>query len=181
MRIISGRHKGRRIKAPKNLPTRPTTDRAKEALFNILEHQYDFSEISVLDLFAGIGSISLEFSSRGVHNISLVETNINCIKHLNQTFEDLAYEAKIYKRDVFQYLEQNQQKHDLIFADPPYEITEEKLNELIALINTQALLKNEDSQIIIEHSKFISLEDHPQFTQSRRYGLSVFSFFKAKE
>lgn len=181
MRIISGRHKGRRINAPKNLPTRPTTDRAKEALFNILEHQYDFSEISVLDLFAGIGSISLEFSSRGVHDISLVEKNINCIKHLNETCEDLAYDPKIYKGDVFEYLEQNKQKHDLIFADPPYEITKEKLHDLIDLINTQALLKNEDSQIIIEHNKFISLEDHPQFVQSRRYGLSVFSFFEAKE
>ncbi|MDN6280256.1 MAG: 16S rRNA (guanine(966)-N(2))-methyltransferase RsmD [Psychroflexus sp.] len=178
MRIISGLHKGRRVNAPKNLPTRPTTDRAKEALFNILEHQYHFSEISVLDLFAGIGSISLEFSSRGVHDISLVEKNINCIKHLNQTFEDLAYEAKIYKRDVFQYLEQNKQKYNLIFADPPYEITKEKLNELITLINTQRLLKNEDSQIIIEHNKFISMEDHSQFVQSRRYGLSVFSFFE---
>lgn len=178
MRIISGMHKGRRIQAPKNLPTRPTTDRAKEALFNILENQYSFSDISILDLFSGIGSISLEFGSRGVKDIDLVEKNSNCIKHLNKTFEGLNLKANINKRDVFQYIEQNKKSYDVIFADPPYEIEKEKLNELIEIINQNEMLKNEDSQIIIEHSKFLSLEDHPQFIQSRRYGLSNFSFFE---
>lgn len=178
MRIISGIHKGRRIQAPKNLPTRPTTDRAKEALFNILENHYDFNAISVLDLFSGIGSISLEFGSRGVHDIDMVEINSHCIKHLNSTIVKLDMNANIIKRDVFQYLEQCPKKYDLIFADPPYEIDKEKLHDLIKIINEKDMLKDEESQIIIEHSKFLNLEDHHQFLQARRYGLSIFSFFE---
>ena len=111
MRIISGKYKGRRITAPKNLPARPTTDIAKEALFNILNNNYYFNSLSVLDLFAGIGSISFEFASRGTENITSVDQHYNSLKFIDKTAKELDLEIKTVKSDVFKFLLKTQQKH----------------------------------------------------------------------
>ena len=104
MRIISGVHKGRRLIPPKKLPVRPTTDRSKEALFNILQHQYDWSSLKVLDLFAGTGSISYEFASRGVTHIFAVDQNSMCIRFIQETSENLALGINTVQSDVIKYL-----------------------------------------------------------------------------
>ena len=105
MRIISGKYKGRKLVAPKKLPVRPTTDMAKEALFNILNNRYYFDEISVLDLFAGTGNISYEFASRGTDNITCVDQNYGCIKYINETAESFEMSINTIKSDVFSFLE----------------------------------------------------------------------------
>ncbi len=177
MRIVSGKHRGRRITAPSNLPVRPTTDMAKEALFNILNNTYYLNEISVLDLFAGIGSISFEFASRGCRNIVAVDAHPGCIKFLDTTNEILEAGIQTVKSDVFSYLERNSRKFDLIFADPPYALEEDKFHKLLDLVFDRKLLK-EDGLLIIEHSKQTNLSEHPKFERSRKYGGNVFSFFK---
>ena len=105
MRIISGKHKGRRLKAPKKLPVRPTTDMAKESLFNILNNTYYFDSISIIDLFAGTGNISFEFASRGTKNIYAIDTFFGCIKYINETAKDLDLDINTYKIDVYTFLE----------------------------------------------------------------------------
>jgi 16S rRNA (guanine966-N2)-methyltransferase len=123
MRIISGSHKGRRIIAPKSLPVRPTTDRAKEALFNILQHRIDLYEVKALDLFSGIGSISFELSSRGCPDITSVDKHFGCIRFISETTEKLGLDGiHTVKSDVFQYLDRTSARFDFIFADPPYDL-----------------------------------------------------------
>ena len=107
MRIISGSHKGKRLFAPKKLPVRPTTDRSKEALFNILQHQYDWSSIRVLDLFAGTGNISYEFASRGVTEVFSVDKNRHCIKFIQQTAKKLDFNINAIRIDALEYLLSN--------------------------------------------------------------------------
>lgn len=114
MRIISGTYKGRRLTAPKNLPVRPTTDYAKEALFNILRVRYFFEELTVLDLFSGTGNISFEFASRGVQNITAVDDNHGCIQYINKVSEEFAFPINTIKSDVFKYLEKATGKFDVI-------------------------------------------------------------------
>ncbi len=176
MRIVSGKYRGRRISAPKSLPVRPTTDMAKEALFNILNNTYYLDEVSVLDLFAGIGSICFEFASRGTLDVVAVDSHPGCIKFLETTNETLDAKIQTVKNDVFSYLERNSRKFDLIFADPPYAMEEEKFNQLLEIIFQKKLLK-EGGLLIIEHSKQTNLSEHPKFERSRKYGSNVFSFF----
>ena len=126
MRIISGKLKGRRISAPTNLPARPTTDMSKEALFNILNNRLYLDEISVLDLFSGIGSISLEFASRGTEDILAVDKHQGCVQFLEKTSKDLDLPINTLKSDVFSFLNRTSRKFDLIFADPPYDMDKEK-------------------------------------------------------
>ncbi|MEZ4841974.1 MAG: 16S rRNA (guanine(966)-N(2))-methyltransferase RsmD [Flavobacteriaceae bacterium] len=178
MRIISGKYKGRRINAPKNLPARPTTDFAKEALFNIINNNYYFEQLSVLDLFAGIGSISYEFASRGAKNIISIDSHFNSIKFIKKTAEELNLPIQPIKSDVFSYLEKTTLKHDIIFADPPYEFTVEQLTKLVSLIFERELLLKE-GMLIIEHSKHNDLSENKYFRHSKKYGGSVFSFFEA--
>ncbi len=178
MRIVSGKFKGRRIKAPNNLPVRPTTDMAKEALFNILNNSYYFDELSVLDLFAGIGSICLEFASRGCSDVVAVDAHSGCTKFLEKTSKELEADIMTLKSDVFTFLERSPRNFDLIFADPPYDMEIEKFNRILSLVFDRNLLK-EEGALIIEHSKQTDLSEHPQFEQSRKYGSNVFSFFKA--
>ena len=130
MRIISGLYKGRRITAPKKLPIRPTTDMAKEALFNILHHQYYFDGISVLDLFSGSGNISYEFASRGTEQITAVDDNYGCIKFITETATAFEMSISTIKSDVFKFLEKSKQKQDIIFADPPYDFEVEKFSKI---------------------------------------------------
>lgn len=176
MRIVAGKFRGRRISAPNNLPVRPTTDMAKEALFNILNNSYYFEDLSVLDLFAGIGSISFEFASRGSSDIVAVDSHYGCVKFLNKTNDELEAEIQTLKSDVFSYLERCSRKFDLIFADPPYDMDIEKFHIILKHIYDRKLL-NENGMLIIEHSKQTDLSDHPNFERARKYGSNVFSFF----
>lgn len=177
MRIVSGRLKGRRIIAPKKLPVRPTTDMAKEGLFNILNNRIHFQDIEMIDLFAGIGSISFEFMSRGTERVTAVEANYDCIKFLTKTSEELDLDMHIIKSDVFVFLEKTQLKADLIFADPPYNLPLEDFQKIENTVRERSLL-NEDGLLIIEHSKHTHLEHIDTFSEQRRYGNSVFSFFQ---
>ena len=151
---------------------------AKEALFNILNNSYYLEDISVLDLFAGIGSISFEFASRGATDIVAVDEHPGCIKFLDSTNLVLESGIQTVKSDVFSFLERNSRKFDVIFADPPYAMEAEQFTQLLELIFTKDLVK-EDGLLIIEHGKQTDLSDHPKFDRSRKYGGNVFSFFKA--
>ncbi|GGZ50590.1 16S rRNA (guanine(966)-N(2))-methyltransferase RsmD [Mesonia mobilis] len=177
MRIISGKFKGKRLIAPKNLPVRPTTDMAKEALFNILNFQIDFQEIKLLDLFAGTGNISYEFISRGTTQITAVDQHYGCVKFLNKTANELEAEINTVKSDVFKYLDKVKTKSDLIFADPPYDFSTEDFQKIPQLVFKNNLLE-EEGLLIVEHSKHTDLSETVNFSESRKYGNSVFSFFK---
>jgi len=176
MRIISGTYKGRRLTAPKKLPVRPTTDFAKEGLFNILRNQYHFSELSVLDLFAGTGNISYEFASRGVPEIVSVDAHYECIKYIQKTSEEFSFPIQPVKADVEKYLSMQNGAFDIIFADPPYDFEAETLSDIISIIFENNLLKN-DGLVILEHAKHTDLSHIPRYQDSRRYGSCVFSFF----
>ena len=178
MRIISGKHKGRKITAPSKLPVRPTTDMAKEGLFNILNNTYYFNDISVLDLFSGTGNIAFEFGSRGCLAITSVDENQGCIKFISETSEQLELNISAIKSDVFGYLEKTGGKYDIVFADPPYDLDFDDFSKIPELVFSRELLL-EDGVLIIEHSKHTDLSKLPHFTNQRKYGGSVFSFFKA--
>ncbi|TVZ59829.1 16S rRNA (guanine(966)-N(2))-methyltransferase RsmD [Flavobacteriaceae bacterium MAR_2010_105] len=177
MRIISGQYKGRRITAPKKLPVRPTTDMAKEALFNILNNHYYFDEISVLDLFSGTGSISYEFASRGTTEITAVDENYSCVKFITETAKSFEMPIQPIKSDVFSYLEKAKTSSTLIFADPPYAFTLEQFSKIPELIFKNELLEPE-GLLIVEHSKLTDLSSLPQYSYSKHYGGNVFSFFE---
>ena len=177
MRIISGKNKGKRITAPKKLPARPTTDFAKEALFNIINNNYYFDELSVLDLFAGIGSISLEFASRGAKTVTSVDNHYSSVQFIQKTADELQLTIRALKSDVFSYLTNNKLTFDIIFADPPYSFTKEQLEKIISLVVENRMI-NEDGLLIIEHSKHTDISDLPNFSYSKKYGSSMFSFFE---
>lgn len=177
MRIISGQFKGRRINAPKKLPVRPTTDMAKEALFNIINNQFYFDEISVLDLFSGTGNISYEFASRGTENITCVDGNYGCIKFINQVSDEFNMNLKTVKSDVYKFLESVAKKqYNIIFADPPYAFDTEQFSKVADLVFQNQFLV-EKGLLIIEHSKHSSLEHVAHFKYSKSYGGNMFSFF----
>lgn len=179
MRIIAGTLKGRRLKAPKKLPVRPTTDMAKEALFNILNNTYYFDAISVIDLFSGTGNISYEFASRGTNNIIAVDANYNCINYINTTTKELNLPIHPLKSDVYSFLEKTNQKADIIFADPPYNFELSQFIKIIDLVFKHNLLR-EEGVLIVEHSKHTDISTHDNYVESKRYGGNVFSFFEAK-
>ncbi|MFC4633287.1 16S rRNA (guanine(966)-N(2))-methyltransferase RsmD [Dokdonia ponticola] len=176
-RIISGKYKGRRIQAPKKLPTRPTTDMAKEALFNIIRSQFHISSLSVLDLFAGTGNISYEFASRGSQQIVSVDSNYHCVQFINKTAEAFNFEAiQTIKSDVFKYLERASGTYDIIFADPPYDMPLEQF-EKIAILTFENNLLDPDGTLIIEHSKHTKMDHLAHYVETRHYGGNAFSFF----
>ena len=177
MRIISGKYKSKRISAPKNLPVRPTTDMAKESLFNILNNLYYFDSISVLDLFAGTGNISYEFASRGTETIYAVDAHFACIKFINKIAKELEVDITTFKSDVYKFLEKTSLRTDVIFADPPYDFSEEEFLKVADLVFEKELL-NEEGVLIIEHSKHTDLSKHPKHSYDKRYGGNVFSFFE---
>lgn len=177
MRIISGKYKSRRIQAPKNLPVRPTTDMAKESLFNILNNTYYFDAISVIDLFAGTGNISYEFASRGTKTIYAIDANFGCIKFINNTTKTLELDINTYKSDVYKFLEKTNLSADVIFADPPYDFETEQFLKIVDLVFENNLL-HEDGILIVEHSKHTDLSNHTKHSYDKRYGGNVFSFFE---
>ena len=180
MRIISGKFKGKRLLAPKKLPVRPTTDMAKEALFNIINNLYYFNNINVLDLFAGTGNVSYEFASRGTENITAVDANLGCIKFINKTANELGCNISTIKSDVFKYLENTNTKFDIIFADPPYNFELSKFEHIVELVFKNNLL-NTDGLLIIEHSKHTELKNNKLLSYQKRYGSNMFSFFEKGE
>ena len=174
MRIIAGTHKGRRLRIPKNLPVRPTTDRSKEGLFNILQNSIDFKSIKVIDLFSGTGSISYEFASRGTKNISAVDFNKKCVKFIQKTSDALNMEIIVRQEDCFLFLEKNSMSYDLIFADPPYKFEVEDYKKFI-LLSKKRLTKK--GFLVIEHFKKSNLSEIEGFSYERVYGNNAFSFF----
>jgi len=183
MRIISGSLGGRRINPPANMPyTRPTTDIAKEGLFNILQNQLDFEELKTLDLFGGTGSISYELASRGVNDLTIIEKDQQMFSFIKKTVESLKLENfKVIKSDVFRFIEQCREKFDLIFAGPPYAL--QNIDDLPKLIFEKKLL-NEDGWFILEHTPRNNYENFTHFKSSRNYGTTIFSIFvneKSKE
>lgn len=176
MRIISGALKGQLIQPPKGLPVRPTTDRAKESLFNILEHQLDLTSLTVLDLFSGTGNISYEFASRGASSITAVDLNGKCVEFIKSMKQKLNLtQLEVYKKDAFAFLKSNTNQYNLIFADAPYAHPNMRLiPELVAQKN---MLKP-NGILIVEHETILSLDDFPTFSHKRVYGQSCFSFFK---
>ena len=179
MRIISGKYRGKQLLAPRNLPVRPTTDFAKEALFNLLQNYFHLENIQVLDLFAGTGNISYEFASRGTQHITAVDKNFLCVRYINQTTEKLAFTGlQAIKADAVQFVNRAYQKWDVIFADPPYDFA--GYNELVDGVLSRKLL-TEDGILVIEHGKYTSFSDHPNFFDERKYGNVHFSFFQLQE
>ncbi len=175
MRIISGSHKSRQIRAPKNLPVRPTTDMAKEALFNILVNHFDLEDITVLDLFAGTGNITYEFASRGALGVTSIDIELRCVDFIRTTSKALGFEAVLaFRSDAFRFLQNSDTKYDIIFCDPPYEMKE--IEVIPDMVFTKNLLK-EDGWLIIEHSKRQDFSMHVGFMQKRTYGSVNFSIF----
>ncbi|TLP81699.1 RsmD family RNA methyltransferase [Maribacter sp. ACAM166] len=177
MRIISGKHKGRNLIAPQKLPVRPTKDMAKESLFNILNNGYYFPDLKVLDLFAGTGNISYEFASRGVDDILAIDAHAGCIDFIDKTAGLLDMSIRTLKSEVFTFLQRNTEQFDIIFGDPFYDMELSDFEKLPELVFEKKLLL-EDGVLIIEHSNRTSLEHLPFYNNSRKYGGSVFSFFK---
>jgi 16S rRNA (guanine(966)-N(2))-methyltransferase RsmD len=179
MRIISGKYKGRRISAPNNITARPTTDFAKEGLFNLLNNRIDFEGIDVLDLFAGTGSISIEFVSRDCKSVISIEQNERHCSFIRKICSELKItNLSLLKTDVFKFIGSCHTQFDMIFADPPYEL--EKIAEIPDLIFSHKLLKT-DGLFVLEHSAKHSFESHPHFVDHRHYGNVNFSFFEVKK
>ncbi len=178
MRIIGGTHKGKTIKVPKDLPVRPTTDFAKEGLFNILSNKLDFEELHVLDLFSGTGHISMEFASRGSKEIISIDKHFKCSGFLRTISKELDFNINAIKNDVFDFLKASTLTFDLIFADPPYDLKE--IPDIHKLVFERKLLK-ENGLLIIEHGPRTKLENLEGFTQLRKYGNVNFSFFENRK
>lgn len=177
MRIISGKYKGRRISPPKNLPVRPTTDMSKEALFNVLNNHFNFSELKILELFAGTGSISYEFASRGCTPILCVDGDMGCVNFIKKTAKEFDFDITALKSDVFKFLEKHKGNYDIIFADPPYGMNQKEFEKIIELIFENELL-DEEGMLVVEHSKYTKLDQMSNFSFQKNYGGSVFSFFE---
>ena len=176
MRIITGQYKGRHFDIPRTFKARPTTDFAKENIFNVLQGYIDFEDAVALDLFAGTGSISLELVSRGCSRVVSVEADGDHANFIRQCFKKLGEESDLLIRgDVFRFLKSCHQKFDFIFADPPYALKE--LPEIPRLILEGDLL-NEGGIFVFEHGKNYDFSDHPRFLEHRSYGSVNFSIFR---
>lgn len=179
MRIIRGTHGGRRINPPSGLPVRPTTDLAKESLFNILENEFYFEDLHVLDLFAGTGSISFEFASRGCPEVISVDINSRCIQFIKRTAADLGLESiRTVRASTASFLRMSKKSFDIIFADPPYDM--ENLDEMVREIIERKLVTPE-GVFILEHDKTWDFSGIDGFANVRRYGKVHFSFFRLPE
>lgn len=176
MRIIGGTYKGRVIRVPQGLPVRPTTDFAKEGLFNILSNKIDFEEVNSLDLFSGTGHISFELASRGAKNLTCVDKNARCVNFIRQLSKDLSFNIHVIKADVFKFIASlKNSSFNLIFADPPYDLS--NIGEIHDLVFDNKLLAD-GGILIIEHGAKTDLSAMEGFTQVRKYGNVNFSFFE---
>ncbi len=182
MRIIGGKFKGHRFSPPaNNWPTRPTTDFAKEGLFNILNNSLDFSEEKMLDLFGGTGNHCYEFISRGCTDATYVDQHGPAVKFVNKIAAKLKIEdnIRIVKSDVFKFVARTPEKYDYIFAGPPYPLP--TLDTIPDHIFKHDILRP-GGWLVMEHNPNHNFEDHPRFFQARNYGTTIFAFFaKPKE
>jgi 16S rRNA (guanine(966)-N(2))-methyltransferase RsmD len=175
MRIISGVHGGRRIDPPAKMPyTRPTTDIAKSGLFNILQHQVDFTDLKTLDLFGGTGAISYELASRGATDQTIVEKDPAMADFIQKTAGNLGIPLKLFRMDVFQFLQSTTETYDFIFAGPPYALG--NIDDLPRIITGQGLLKP-GGWFVLEHTPRNDYKTFDMYRSERSYGTTVFSFF----
>ncbi|MEJ7589375.1 MAG: RsmD family RNA methyltransferase [Ferruginibacter sp.] len=176
MRIISGIHGGRKFNPPAKMPyTRPTTDIAKEALFNILQNNLEFETLSALDLFGGTGSISYEMASRGVPDITVVEKDTFMYEFIKKTAQELTFSGlKVIKADVFKFIETSATQFDFIFAGPPYSLA--TIDELPKKVFEKKLLKP-GGWFILEHTPRNDYKKYAHYKTERNYGTTIFSIF----
>ncbi|MEG0602213.1 MAG: 16S rRNA (guanine(966)-N(2))-methyltransferase RsmD [Mucinivorans sp.] len=177
MRIVAGEMRGRTITPPSNFSARPTTDFAKENLFNILANRYDFGEVTFLDLFSGTGSISYEAASRGAQRVVSVELNAQHMSFIKEMVHKLGLDGLVQcvGSNVLSYLQGKQNEcFDIIFADPPYDM--EGVEQLPQMILAKNIL-NKGGLLVVEHSKKYDFSSEPNFEQMRKYGSVHFSFF----
>jgi 16S rRNA (guanine966-N2)-methyltransferase len=175
MRVISGKYRNRRLHPPPGIDARPTTDYAKEGLFNVLQHSVALEGIRVLDLFAGTGNISLEFLSRGAEEVVSVEQDRKLFDFMQRTSRDLGTEGwRMVKSDVFPFLSMHRGVYDIVFADPPFHM--EGIERIPELVRGNGLLGT-DGILIVEHSDTTDLSAVPGYQRTRSYGLVQFSFF----
>lgn len=179
MRIISGKFKGRHFSPPSNIRARPTTDFAKESLFNLISNEMDIEGITALDLFAGTGSISYELISRGAAYVTSVEMAQTQLAYIHKVCELLKIDnLRIVKQEVFRFIDNTQVSYNLVFADPPYQLP--NIKNLPDHILAHKHVKP-GGLLIVEHGLKTSFEDHPAFYQHRNYGNVHFSFFRQEE
>ena len=180
MRIIGGYLKGRRFKVPKNFHSRPTTDFAKEGLFNVLDNYFTLESKNVLDLCSGTGNISFEFISRGVAKVTCVDSNYLSSRFIKQnaTSLEISNSITIVKSDIIKFVKTVNENYHFIFADPPYKF--DKYEELINYVCIQTNTLNEKGVFILEHGRDYNFESHSFFSFSKKYGNVYFSFFEKK-
>jgi len=176
VRIIRGKLKSRRFSVPKNFPSRPTTDYAKEGVFNLIENRYSLVDFDVLDLCAGTGNITFEFLSREAGKVTAVDKDFFCTKFIRQNAKELDVEEDllVIKQDIIQFLLKTTNQYDIIFADPPYALKFH--HEIVEIVFQRNLLK-ENGVLIVEHGRETKLEHYPSFENKRLYGNVHFSFF----
>ena len=176
MRIIGGEHGGRKINPPSKMPyTRPTTDIAKEGLFNVLQHKLDFESLKTLDLFGGTGSISYELASRGAQDLTIVEKDSQMFEFIKKTAVSLRIEnLKTVKMEVFKFIEGCSERFDFIFAGPPYALT--NIDDLPRKIFEKKLL-NKNGWFVLEHTPRNEYKSFPFYKSEKNYGTTIFSFF----
>lgn len=177
MRIISGELKRHRFNPPKGFPSRPTTDFAKEGLFNLLVNECELFELDILDLFAGTGNISFEFASRQAGRVTAVDKNFKCVRFIQEFAQKHQWEDRltVLKSDAVKFVERTAGTYDLIFADPPYAL--EIHQALVTAIFAGKILRPE-GLFVLEHGETVDFSSHPNFQFSRKYGHVIFSFFR---
>ncbi len=176
MRIIGGALGRRIIRPPAGIPVRPTTDKAKEALFNILKNYVDFEDLRVLDLFAGTGSISYEFASRGAKQVVAVDNNVKCVRFMQKVKQEYELDKLVvYKADALKYIVRAAGKFDLVFCDPPYDMA--GIAELPDRIFSKEFVDT-GGLLVVEHPANIIFDSHPFFSFKRNYSKVHFSFFE---
>jgi len=175
MRIISGKNKGYRFSPPRKTPARPTTDIAKEGLFNILQNSFDLADMKFLDIFGGTGSISYEMASRGCTDITLVELDRGNINFIKKISAELNFPINILKMDVFKFLKTCPHQYDLVFAGPPYPL--KTLNTIPDVVFDNKILAP-NGWMVLEHNPNHDFTKHPFYHSQRNYGSTIFAFFK---
>lgn len=178
MRIVGGQYRGRHFSPDKSFNARPTTDLAKEGLFNILNNRIDFETTTVLDLFSGTGSIGYEFLSRGCTKLTMIELDFKHVQFIKKVLKELDEKARVYRTDVFRFVPHEKSKYDLIFADPPFD--HPRLGEIPQLVLDNDLL-TENGMLIVEHPGTFNFSKVDGFYEIRKYGKVNFSFFTHKK
>jgi len=176
MRIVGGEFSGRRFSPPSGIPARPTTDVAKEGLFNTLEHMMDLEGAKTCDIFGGTGSISYELASRGATDLTLIERDAVSIQFIKKTADALGISERMHiiKGDVFRFMKQSREQYDFIFAGPPYAL--ESIDDLPLLVFEKNMLQP-GGIFVLEHTPRNDYQHHPHFQRMKNYGTTVFSFF----